>query len=179
MAGRPVYIEASRGGRPDLGASRRREAWRRSRLTSILRHGGRWAKASRNLTGACTRPPTRWLSCSARDAGRRVMPGVRLLMRYCPLLLNARSQPAAKGYVLRAAGRDGLPGLEAGQWREAWHGLNASSRGTGVGRRAKAGRHLTSACTRPPTRGMSSAASGSGRRVMRGVRCRKQDTLFI
>jgi hypothetical protein len=31
------------------------------------------------LTTACTRPPTRWISCSSKDAGRRVMPGVRLL----------------------------------------------------------------------------------------------------
>ena len=32
-----------------------------------------------NITTACTRPPTRQISCPAKDAGRRVMPGVRLL----------------------------------------------------------------------------------------------------
>ena len=31
----------------------------------------------RHLTTACTRPPTRTLSCSAKGLGRRVMPGVR------------------------------------------------------------------------------------------------------
>ena len=36
---------------------------------------------TRNLTTACTRPPTRCLSSTFRDAGRRVMPGVRLLVR--------------------------------------------------------------------------------------------------
>ncbi len=29
------------------------------------------------LTEACTRPATRWLSCTFRDVGGRVMPGVR------------------------------------------------------------------------------------------------------
>src|SRR5829696_5805153 len=40
------------------------------------------SRLRRNLTTACTRPPTRALSCSSRDAGRRVMPGVRLLLNY-------------------------------------------------------------------------------------------------
>ncbi len=37
------------------------------------------AKGGRNLTGACTRPPTRKLLYTIRGLGRRVMPGVRWL----------------------------------------------------------------------------------------------------
>ena len=40
----------------------------------ILRRG--------NLTTACTRPPTRTLSCSDNRSGRRVMPGVRFCFRH-------------------------------------------------------------------------------------------------
>jgi len=61
-------------------------------LTSVEasggRHGATWKpvlteraargglKVTRNLTTACTRPPTRGLSNSCNRSGRRVMPGV-------------------------------------------------------------------------------------------------------
>src|SRR5215213_2122354 len=45
-------------------------------LAHRLRVAGGGLKVSRNLTSACTRPPTRQLSCSAIGSGRRVMRGV-------------------------------------------------------------------------------------------------------
>ena len=44
------------------------------------------ARPVSRLTTACTRPPTRQLSCFNSGAGRRVMPGVMLrCLRYWPL----------------------------------------------------------------------------------------------
>ena len=47
--------------------------------------------ASRRLTTACTRPPTRWLSSTCKRSGRRVMRGVRALWSF-------KSKTEACGY---------------------------------------------------------------------------------
>ena len=52
-------------------------------------------RGDRQLTTACTRPPTRRFSCSAKGAGRRVMPGVRRMTRGLLILLLFVSQLAA------------------------------------------------------------------------------------
>jgi hypothetical protein len=53
-------------------------------------------------------------------AGRRVMPGVRLLGRpeeFC--WMNARLRRVAKHFDSSVTGHDGRPSLGAGWWREA------------------------------------------------------------
>ncbi len=71
-------------------------------------------------------------------AGRRVMPGVRLLLRskeFC--WMNARASRMAEARGRSVAGHNARPDLGASRWREAWRGLNVSPSAAGGVTRAK------------------------------------------
>jgi hypothetical protein len=103
--------------------------------------------------------------------GGRVMRGVRLLGQCNPFANRTRGRGGWRNRQLEAA-----PVMMCGLTSEG-----ARGGGHGAGRRVphaervargglKMSRNLTSACTRPPTRMLLCSFSGSGRRVMRGVR---------
>jgi hypothetical protein len=98
----------------------------------------------------------------SRGSGRRVMRSVR------PLLWRRREPKGWSQFRTKENGctwREGrglvhrvVPPVALDEWG-ALRVISLHHRG------------LTSACTRPPTRRLSSSSRGAGRRVMRGVRC--------
>ena len=103
--------------------------------------------------------------------GGRVMRGVRLLLRYSPLLIVMRGWGGWRSGLMKAS-LAVVDGLTSGPVGDAGPGAgwmsSPTSRATGGG--LKMTRNLTTACTRPPTREPSLTYNGLGRRVMRGVR---------
>jgi hypothetical protein len=99
------------------------------------------------------------LSSSPNRSGRRVIGGVRpLLLRRQKLKVRGRVSRDERLWV--AGGRGEIQGVRARLAGHARGALRVESR---------LHRGLTSACTRPATRGLSCFGEGAGGRVMRGV----------